>query len=402
MKSQQSTNAFVKETFMDHKTQLETVAKNHQASIQNLDTKFDRLADKQSVQPSGSLPSNTQPNPRGSNSKSYQPLQARNEHVNAIFTRSGKTYNPPENPNEEQNKSKNPINFDSDDEDDEPTPQPKIQTQKPVKETSLPKPYKPEILYPQCLRKEKMEAQYRKFLDMIRAVQINIPLVDVLAGMPNYGKFLKELITNNHKIEQIYVAFLSDECSSMIQNKVPLKLGDPESFLIPSMAKDENSESESDTEEPPFEKIIINTDYKIKTSLKEPPTDLELKPLPDNLEYVFLEEPSFLPVIISSQLSAQNKGKLDTTSGCQKPVVQKQKGPFPKSHKFEYILIAVDYVSKWAEAQALPTNDARVVITFLKKLFCDFGMSKALISDRDNHAIWSRKLDNALWSFRTA
>nr|GEY14547.1 reverse transcriptase domain-containing protein [Tanacetum cinerariifolium] len=46
MKSQQSTNAFVKETFMDLKTQLEIVAKNHQASIQNLETKFDRLPDK--------------------------------------------------------------------------------------------------------------------------------------------------------------------------------------------------------------------------------------------------------------------------------------------------------------------------------------------------------------------
>ncbi|GKA02535.1 reverse transcriptase domain-containing protein [Tanacetum coccineum] len=64
MKSQQSTNAFVKETFMDLKTQLETVAKNHQASIQNLETKFDRLADKQSGRPSGALPSNTQPNPQ--------------------------------------------------------------------------------------------------------------------------------------------------------------------------------------------------------------------------------------------------------------------------------------------------------------------------------------------------
>ncbi|GKA73264.1 reverse transcriptase domain-containing protein [Tanacetum coccineum] len=127
-------------------------------------------------------------------------------------------------------------------------------------------------------------------------------------------------------------------------------------------------------------------------------------------------------------------------------------GPFPKSYKFEYILVAVDYVSKWAEAQALPTNDARVVVTFLKKLFCRFGMPKALISDRgthfcnkimektmkrygvnhrfstsyhpqtsgqventnralkrilektvkDNPAIWSRKLDDALWAFRTA
>ncbi|GKB90987.1 reverse transcriptase domain-containing protein, partial [Tanacetum coccineum] len=57
-------------------------------------------------------------------------------------------------------------------------------------------------------------------------------------------------------------------------------------------------------------------------------------------------------------------------------------GTFPKSYRFEYILVAVDYVSKWAEAQALPTNDARVVITFLKKLFCRFRMPKALISDR--------------------
>ncbi|GJW29815.1 reverse transcriptase domain-containing protein [Tanacetum coccineum] len=43
------------------------VAKNHQASIQNLETKFDRLADKQSGRPSRSFPSNTQPNPRAKN-----------------------------------------------------------------------------------------------------------------------------------------------------------------------------------------------------------------------------------------------------------------------------------------------------------------------------------------------
>ncbi|GKC01051.1 reverse transcriptase domain-containing protein [Tanacetum coccineum] len=76
------------------------------------------------------------------------------------------------------------------------------------------------------------------------------------------------------------------------------------------MIADENDAFESNTEDLPFEKITINTDYKIKTSLKEPPTDLELKPLPDNLEYVFLEEPSFLLVIISSQLSKEKKNKL--------------------------------------------------------------------------------------------
>ncbi|GKA37218.1 hypothetical protein Tco_0723783 [Tanacetum coccineum] len=74
-----------------------------------------------------------------------------------------------------------------------------------------------------------------------------------------------------------------------------------------AMTADENFRFESDTEEPPFGKITFNTNYKIKTSLEEPPTDLELKPLPDNLEYVFLEEPFFLPVIISSHLSEENK-----------------------------------------------------------------------------------------------
>ncbi|GJR15376.1 reverse transcriptase domain-containing protein [Tanacetum coccineum] len=53
------------------------------------------------------------------------------------------------------------------------------------------------------------------------------------SGMPNYGKFLKELVSNKHKIEQISFAFFSDESSAMIQNKVSPKLGDPKSFLIP-------------------------------------------------------------------------------------------------------------------------------------------------------------------------
>ncbi|GJR24478.1 hypothetical protein Tco_0973005 [Tanacetum coccineum] len=148
IKAQHSTNSFVKDTFMDLKNKLETTTKNHQALIQNLEAKFDRFADKQSARPSGSLPSNTQPNPKGSSSKPYQPPQARNEHVNVVFTGSGKSYDPPDNPNDQQNTFETPINFDSDDEDDEPTPQPKSKNPKPVKETPIPKPYKPKITYP--------------------------------------------------------------------------------------------------------------------------------------------------------------------------------------------------------------------------------------------------------------
>ncbi|GJT21364.1 reverse transcriptase domain-containing protein [Tanacetum coccineum] len=57
-------------------------------------------------------------------------------------------------------------------------------------------------------------------------------------------------------------------------------------------------------------------------------------------------------------------------------------GPFPSSRGNKYILVAVDYLSKWVEVKALPTNDARVVCKFLKSLFARF--------------------DDALWAFRTA
>nr|GEV09275.1 reverse transcriptase domain-containing protein [Tanacetum cinerariifolium] len=98
-------------------------------------------------------------------------------------------------------------------------------------------------------------------------------------------------------------------------------------------------------------------------------------------------------------------------------------GPFTSSRGNKYILVAVDYLSKWVEAKALPTNDARVVVKFLKSLFARFGTPRAIISDRgpifvevlkrglkhilestdgENRASWSEKLKDALRAFRTA
>ncbi|GKE25884.1 reverse transcriptase domain-containing protein, partial [Tanacetum coccineum] len=60
-------------------------------------------------------------------------------------------------------------------------------------------------------------------------------------------------------------------------------------------------------------------------------------------------------------------------------------GPFPSSRGNKYNLVSVDYLSKWVEAKALPINDARVVVKFLKSLFTRFGTPRAIISDRGTY-----------------
>nr|GEY27680.1 reverse transcriptase domain-containing protein [Tanacetum cinerariifolium] len=130
---------------------------------------------------------------------------------------------------------------------------------------------------------------------------------------------------------------------------------------------------------------------KAKSSIEEPP-DLELKDLPSHLEYAYLEGIDKLPVIIVKDLKEDEKESLlkvikshkmaiawkitdikGPTGGHHGANFTAKKvfdagidfmGPFPSSHGNRYILVAVDYLSKWIEAKALSTNDARVVVKF--------------------------------------
>nr|GFA10259.1 reverse transcriptase domain-containing protein [Tanacetum cinerariifolium] len=147
-------------------------------------------------------------------------------------------------------------------------------------------------------------------------------------------------------------------------------------------------------------------------------------------------------VIVKKKLSVKDDSFLKISAPC----------PALYSRRNKYILAAVDYLSKWVEAKALPTNDDRVVYNFLKSLFARFGSPRAIISDSrthlcndqfskvmlkygvtrclstayhpqtsgqvevsnrglkrilertigENRASWSDKLDDALWAFRTA
>nr|GFA86745.1 reverse transcriptase domain-containing protein [Tanacetum cinerariifolium] len=70
-------------------------------------------------------------------------------------------------------------------------------------------------------------------------------------------------------------------------------------------------------------------------------------------------------------------------------------GPFPSSKGNKYILVDVDYLLKWVEAKALSTNDARVVVKFLKSLFSQFGTPKAIISNRGTH-FWNDQFSRVM------
>nr|GEW46149.1 retrovirus-related Pol polyprotein from transposon 17.6 [Tanacetum cinerariifolium] len=70
-------------------------------------------------------------------------------------------------------------------------------------------------------------------------------------------------------------------------------------------------------------------------------------------------------------------------------------GPFPSSSGNKYILVSIDYVSKWVEAQSLHNSNARVVVNFLKKLFARFDIPKALIGDRGTH-LCNYKMERAM------
>nr|GEZ68425.1 reverse transcriptase domain-containing protein [Tanacetum cinerariifolium] len=91
-----------------------------------------------------------------------------------------------------------------------------------------------------------------------------------------------------------------------------------------------------------------------------------------------------LPGDIMVPISQQRRYLIPVSSGLQFIGIEFM-GPFPSSKGNKYILVAVDYLSKWVEAKVLPTNDARVVVKFLKSLFSRFGIPRAIISVRGTH-----------------
>ncbi|KAL4290663.1 hypothetical protein GQ457_14G026970 [Hibiscus cannabinus] len=85
---------------------------------------------------------------------------------------------------------------------------------------------------PQKLKKQKQDYQFKKFLDILKQVHINLPLVEALQQMPNYAKFLKDMVTRKKRIEEFETAPATETCLALMHNKVPAKKKDPDSFTV--------------------------------------------------------------------------------------------------------------------------------------------------------------------------
>ncbi|KAK8525397.1 hypothetical protein V6N12_014089 [Hibiscus sabdariffa] len=86
--------------------------------------------------------------------------------------------------------------------------------------------------FPQRLKKQKQDYQFKKFFDILKQVHINPPLVEALQQMPNYAKFLKDMVTRKRRIEEFETAATTETCLALMYNKVPAKKTDPGSFTI--------------------------------------------------------------------------------------------------------------------------------------------------------------------------
>ncbi|XP_057756042.1 uncharacterized protein LOC130975240 [Arachis stenosperma] len=110
------------------------------------------------------------------------------------------------------------------------------ETPAPSSPKSVLKPYVPKAPYPQRLRKDGKDGQFSRFLE------INIQFTEALEQMSLYAKFLKELMTRKRNWEEKETIVLTEECSAIIQKKLPQKMKHPGIFQILCIIGDINIE----------------------------------------------------------------------------------------------------------------------------------------------------------------
>lgn len=193
--------------------------KNTRASIKNLEIQVGQIAQQLSQRAPGNLPSYTVTNPRNQ------------ENVNMVTTRS-KKLEESKSPKVTQDggvSSPELVEVEVDVRDTIPTHD--VEEPENKKKDDLPKP-QIKLPFPQRLKKEKDEKSFGKFIEIFKKLQINIPFAEALEQMPTYAKFMKDIISRKRTIGDEDVT-LTEQCSAILQRKIPKKLKDPGSVTIP-------------------------------------------------------------------------------------------------------------------------------------------------------------------------
>ena len=108
--------------------------------------------------------------------------------------------------------------------------------------------YTSAVSFPQRLQKVKREEQFSKFLEIFKKIEINIPFAEAITQMPNYAKFLKDILSKKKKIAEEGIVSLTATCSAVIQKSLPAKMKDLGSLTIPcSIGKYEFKEALCDS-----------------------------------------------------------------------------------------------------------------------------------------------------------
>ncbi|XP_062089283.1 uncharacterized protein LOC133795844 [Humulus lupulus] len=177
------------------------------ASIRSLETQIGQLAALMTNRAQGNFPSTTEVNPK--------------EQCQAITLRSGTRYEgPKKSQSEEEEKKLDDKKVTEDLKEEEETPPVTIEQHV-------------RVPYPQRLCKHNLDKQFAKFLEVFKKLHINIPFAKALEQMPSYVKFMKEILSNKRKMGDYETVALTEECSAILQRKLPQKLRDPGSFTIP-------------------------------------------------------------------------------------------------------------------------------------------------------------------------
>ena len=108
----------------------------------------------------------------------------------------------------------------------------------PMKVQESPIEEKPNVPYPQRLRRKRLDKKFDKFMEIFKKLHISIPFVEALEQMPGYVKFMKYILAKKMRLGHYETVALSEECSAILQKKLPPKLKDPGSFIIPCAVGD--------------------------------------------------------------------------------------------------------------------------------------------------------------------